>query len=58
MLQESVKSVEIWMDIEYQSGNKMRKNFTDVRTLAKFLKENPGIAQKVNYVRKENREVN
>ena len=57
-MSEKLKSVEIWVDIEYQSGNKMRKDFTDVHALANFLKDNPEVARRVNYVRKKIQDVN
>ena len=50
---DPVKNVYIRLEIDYQSGNRMGKDFGTVQELAEYLKENPDMAAMVNYVPKQ-----
>lgn len=49
---DPVKRVSIHLEVQYQSGNHLGKDFFNVQDLAQFLKDNPQVAKAVNYIPK------
>lgn len=52
---DPIKHTRLRLEIDYQSGNHLAKDFEIVQALAQFLKDNPDIAKMVNYTPKKAR---
>lgn len=50
---DRIKHTRLRLEVDYQSGNHLAKDFDTVQALAQFLKDNPDIAKSVNYIPKK-----